>query len=87
MYVKSRNMLKLRKTVMRPGNAKVCECSKNSTKRRIVQCWRIDTMSAIRTQSNALVPLRVRAASGCVHCVGVLPSGHASFRSKLRHNR
>ena len=38
MYVKSRNMLKLRKTVMRPGKAKVCECSKNSTNRRIVQC-------------------------------------------------
>ena len=38
MYVKIRNMLKLRKTVMRPGKAKAWECSRNNTKRRIVQC-------------------------------------------------
>ncbi len=41
----------------------------------------------IRTQSSALESVRVGAVSRCVHCVGVLPSGHASFRSKLCHNR
>ena len=38
MYVKSRNMLKLRKTELKSEKGKVCECSKSDTKIGIVPC-------------------------------------------------
>jgi hypothetical protein len=38
MYVKSRNMLKLRKTELKSEKGKVCECSKSDTKIGMVPC-------------------------------------------------
>ncbi len=48
MYVKSRNMLKLRKTELKSEKGKVCECSKSDTKIGIVPCKRSGLEDRVR---------------------------------------